>query len=237
MSGSTSVDEARNALGQRLRQLRQQAGSTGKQLAAMLSWPPSKVSKLENGRQTPTDDDIIAWTRATHSESDAEALLASLHTLEVQHAEWQRLLRAGIRSHQVELAEQDQKTKLYRAFESATIPGSLQTPEYARVRFAQAVMMHKVPHDINEAVRARIQRQEILYRHDKRLYFVLTEAALRYRLCPIDTMFATRSSSFSVKLAESSTWCYQLQNALCGRSSSWFLTTGRRSGEGRDLLR
>jgi transcriptional regulator with XRE-family HTH domain len=190
VSGSTSVDEARNALGKRLRELRQQVGFTGKQLAESLSWPPSKVSKLENCRQTPTDDDINAWTRATRSESETEALLASLHTLEVQHAEWQRILRAGMLPHQVELAEQDQQTKLYRAFESATIPGLLQTPEYARAQFARAVMIHKTPDDIDEAVRARMQRQEMLYRSDKRFHFVLTEAAFRYRLCQIDTMLA-----------------------------------------------
>jgi transcriptional regulator with XRE-family HTH domain len=159
VSGSTSVDEARNALGRRLRELRQQTELTGKQLAELLSWPPSKVSKLENGRQTPTDDDILAWTRATGREGEAGALLASLHTLEVQHAEWQRLLKGGMRVHQVELAEQDQKAKLYRVFESAAIPGLLQTPEYARARFAQAVMVHKTSNDINEAVRARMQRR------------------------------------------------------------------------------
>src|SRR6266536_6047673 len=109
-SGVLSVHEARHALGQRLRELRQQAGLTGRQLAESLSWPPSKVSKLENGRQTPTDDDIRAWTRVTDAEAEAEALLASLHTLELQHAEWQRLLKAGLRSHQGELAEQDERT-------------------------------------------------------------------------------------------------------------------------------
>jgi transcriptional regulator with XRE-family HTH domain len=171
ISGSTSVDEARNALGKRLRELRQQAALTGRQLAESLSWPPSKVSKIENGRQTPTDDDIRAWTRVADAEAEAEALLASLHTLELQHAEWQRLLKAGLRSHQGEL-----------------IPGLLQTPDYARARFAQVVMIHRVPNDINEAVRLRMQRQEILYRQDKRFHFVLTEAALRYRLCPVAVM-------------------------------------------------
>lgn len=190
VSGSTSVDEARDALGKRLRELRQQAGLTGKQLAELLSWPPSKVSKLENGRQTPTDDDIIAWTHAVRSENETEALRALLQTLETRHAEWQRLLRTGTLPHQVELAEQDQQTKLYRAFEPAAIPGLLQTPEYARTRFAQAVAIHNTPNDINKAVRARMQRQEMLYRPDKRFQFVLTEAALCYRLCPIDAMLA-----------------------------------------------
>ena len=189
-SGSSSVDEARSALGKRLRELRQQARLTGRQLAESLAWPPSKVSKLENGRQTPTDDDIRAWTRAVNAEGDAEALLASLHTLELQHAEWQRLLKAGLRSHQGELSERDEHTKVYRAFEPAVVPGLLQTPEYARARFAQVVMVHKVPNDINEAVQARMRRQEMLYRQDKRFHLVLTEAALRYRLCPADVMLA-----------------------------------------------
>ncbi|MGE5287659.1 MAG: helix-turn-helix domain-containing protein [Micromonosporaceae bacterium] len=189
-SGSSSVDEARKALGKRLRELRQQAPLTGKQLAESLAWPPSKVSKLETGRQTPTDDDIRAWTRAAHAEAETEALLASLHTLELQHAEWQRLLKAGLRSHQGELSERDESAELYRAFEPAVIPGLLQTPEYARARFAQAVTLHKVPNDIDEAVQARMRRQEMLYRKDKRFHLVLTEAALRYRLCPADVMLA-----------------------------------------------
>src|SRR6266699_4433954 len=97
MSSVLSVHEARHALGQRLRELRQQAGLTGRQVAESLSWPASKVSKLENGKQTPTDDDIRGWTRITGSEAETEALLASLHTLEIQHAEWQRQIATGLR--------------------------------------------------------------------------------------------------------------------------------------------
>lgn len=187
-SGSTSVDEARNALGKRLRELRQQAGLTGKQVAESLAWPASKVSKLENARQTPTDRDILDWTRATSSEGETEALLASLHTLEVQHAEWRRVLKVGMLKHQVELTETDQQTKLYRAFEPVVVPGLLQTPEYARAQFSRVVMVHKVPNDINDAVQKRMQRQEMLYSPDKRFHFVLTEATLRYRLCSPDIM-------------------------------------------------
>ncbi len=188
VSGSTSVDEARNALGQRLRELRRNAGQTGKQLAESLVWAPSKVSKIENGKQTPTDDDIRSWTRVTNSEGETEGLLASLHTLEVQHAEWQRVLKAGMLSHQLELSEQDERTKLYRAFEPGAIPGLLQTPEYARARFSQVVMVHKVPNDINEAVEQRMLRQGMLYRPDKHFHFVLTEAGLYNRLCAPEVM-------------------------------------------------
>jgi len=148
------------------------------------------VSKLENGHQTPTDDDIRAWTQATSSENQTEALLISLHTLEVQHADWQRVLRTGIRPRQNKLAELDQQTRLFRAFEATVIPGLLQTPGYARARFAEAIRRLKVPNDVDEAVRGRLARQEILDRSDKRFHFVLTEAALRYRLCPPDVMLS-----------------------------------------------
>ncbi|MFC1435709.1 helix-turn-helix domain-containing protein [Streptacidiphilus sp. N1-3] len=184
----SNVHEARSALGQRLRELRLSAGQTGKQLAESLSWPPSKVSKLENGNQTPTDEDIRGWTRTVGREEETEGLLASLHTLEVQHAEWQRQFKAGLKPHQNEIAELDAKTHLFRAFEATVIPGLLQTAEYARARFAQGITMFKVSNDINEAVRARSQRQEILYRPDKRFHFVLTEAALRFQLCAPEVM-------------------------------------------------
>ena len=157
------------------------------------------MSKLENGRQTPSDDDIRAWTQATGGDADTGALLASLHTLEVQHAEWQRILRTGLKPRQQELIEWDQKTRLFRVFEATVVPGLLQTSEYARARFAEGIRRLKLPNDINEAVATRVQRQEILYRPDKRFHFVLTEAALRYRLCAPEIMLGQldRLVSFS----------------------------------------
>ncbi|WP_368862398.1 helix-turn-helix domain-containing protein [Frankia sp. Mgl5] len=198
-SDASNVQEARSALGKRLRELRAAASLSGRQLAESLSWPPSKVSKLENGRQTPTDDDIRGWTEATGSQAEAQALLATLHTLEVQHAEWQRILRAGLKPRQQELIEWDARTRLFRAFEATVIPGLLQTAEYARARFAESIRRLKLPNDINDAVAARVRRQEILYRPDKRFHFVLTEAALRFRLCPSEVMLGQldRLISFS----------------------------------------
>jgi transcriptional regulator with XRE-family HTH domain len=177
-------------LGRRLRELRRQAGLTGTQLAESLSWPQSKVSKLETARQTPTDDDIRAWTRAASGEAHTDELLNALHTLEAQHAEWLRLLRPGLRPHQSGIAELDAKTRLFRVFEATVVPGMLQTAEYARARLAQGVILYNATNDINEAVQARMKRQELLYRPDKRFHFVITETALRLRLCAPEAMLA-----------------------------------------------
>jgi transcriptional regulator with XRE-family HTH domain len=189
-SGAPNVQEARTALGKRLRELRQQAGFTGTQLAESLSWPQSKISKLETARQTPTDDDIRAWTRATGSDAHTEELLTALHTLEAQHAEWQRVLRPGLQPHQAEIADLDTKTRLFRVFEATVVPGLLQTAEYARARLAQGVILYGASNDIDEAVQARMRRQELLYRSDKKFHFVITEVALRLRLCAPEAMLA-----------------------------------------------
>ncbi|MFR9726051.1 helix-turn-helix domain-containing protein [Streptomyces sp. MS19] len=171
------------SLGRRLRELRRAAGLNGRQLAESLSWPPSKVSKLENGRQTPTDDDIRRWSDATGSPQAAEALLAVLHTREVRHAEWRDVLRAGLHPHQQKLASWEARTRLFRVFEATVIPGLLQTPDYARARFTEAARRLAAPSGIDAAVAGRMRRQDILYRADKRFHVLLTEAALRFRLC------------------------------------------------------
>jgi putative ribosome biogenesis GTPase RsgA len=93
-----------------------------------------------------------------------------------------------MQSHQLSLSQQDEKTQLFRGFENTVVPGLVQTPEYARARFAQVVMVHKIPNDINEAVKQRMQRQEMLYRPDKRFHLIITEAVLRYRLVLPDIM-------------------------------------------------
>ncbi|MEV4083237.1 helix-turn-helix domain-containing protein [Nonomuraea fuscirosea] len=53
--------QAVQALGVRLRDLRRDAGLTGRRLAALCGWVPSKVSKIELGKQVPTEDDIRDW--------------------------------------------------------------------------------------------------------------------------------------------------------------------------------
>ncbi len=182
------LQEAREALGQRLRELRVQRELSGTALAESLGWAQSKVSKIETGRQTPTESDIRAWTQATRSEAAAAELVARLQTLESMYAEWRRQLGAGTSSRQRASIELEHRSVVIRAFESTVIPGLLQTPDYARHRLAESVKRHGVVDDVDEGVRVRMQRQEVLYQPGKRFHFVLTEAALRYRLCPREVM-------------------------------------------------
>jgi transcriptional regulator with XRE-family HTH domain len=79
---STDFQHARRSLGARLRELRTQAGLTGRVLAQRLGWPQSKISKLETGRQTATADDLQAWAAGIGRPSVAGELQARLRGLE-----------------------------------------------------------------------------------------------------------------------------------------------------------
>ena len=135
----------------------------------------------------------------------------------------------GLRPHQDELADLDAKTRLFRAFEPTFIPGLLQTAEYARARFARGHhACSRCPNDIDEAVRARVRRQEMLYRPDKRFHFVLTEAALRYRLCAPEVMLGQldRLISFSA-LPNVRLGIIGFETAYVVAPGAWLLAAGR----------
>lgn len=184
----SSFQRAREALGLRLRELRRDARLTGRQLAAAYDWHPSKISKIEGGKQTPSEDDIEAWAYGCgHPELTAE-LIASLRTLEGQYVEFRRMFRAGQRATQDAIAEIETESRAVRNFENVFVPGLLQTPEYARYRLAESLEEIGAADDIAEAVGARMQRQQVLYRPGKQFHFVITEAVLRYRLCPPDVL-------------------------------------------------
>jgi hypothetical protein len=55
---------------------------SGNQFAALIGWQQSRVSKLETGKQLPTEADIRAWVAATRSSESVE----SHATVEFLHA-------------------------------------------------------------------------------------------------------------------------------------------------------
>jgi transcriptional regulator with XRE-family HTH domain len=180
----TTYQRERAALGERLRHLRQDARLTGRALAAACDWPPSKVSKIEAGRQTPSDADVDAWAAVCGAAEQTSSLIGTLRSLESHYQEYRRLFRSGLAANQRKLGEQEAQASFIRNFESVFVPGLLQTPAYARRRLAVAVDYDNAPEaDLDHAVAARMQRQALLYQPGKKLHVVMTEAVLHYRLC------------------------------------------------------
>ena len=179
---------AREEFGARLRRLREDAGLNGKQLAAALAWPHSKISKIELGRQRPTADEVTAWARATGKTVDIDALLSDLRSLRVESASWRRQLRGGHGARQRASIGLEHAATTIRAFEPGVVPGLLQTADYARQLLGRLAAVHGLPTDVEQGVRMRMRRQEVLYEPGKHLRFLMTEAALRNRPCTPTTL-------------------------------------------------
>jgi transcriptional regulator with XRE-family HTH domain len=176
-------------LADRLRRLRTAAGLTGERLAEHLGWPRPKISKLENGRQMPTVADITAWATACGDPGAAAELLDMLNTAQSLHRQYRHQLRRGHAAIQEDFDRLVRQVKRVRNFEVLVIPGLLQTADYARYRMLEMVRIHGFAEDgVEAAVAARMRRQDTLYDSGRQFEFVITEAALRVRLCPPQVM-------------------------------------------------
>jgi len=82
------IARARLTLGQELKELRLDAQLTGRQLAARFGWQASKISKIESGKQAPSDNDIQAWCEATNRPEKVDSLIAALRAMETLYGEW-----------------------------------------------------------------------------------------------------------------------------------------------------
>jgi transcriptional regulator with XRE-family HTH domain len=175
----STVHQAREALGHRLRDLRKDAGLTGRQLALAAGWHNSKVSKIEYGRQTPTEDDIRLWCRQTDSVDQVDDLIVAARDIEAMYVEWRRRLRTGTKARQEKSLSIEGGTELIRWYEPVLVPGLLHTAEYATAIMRRVVDFYDIPDDVEAGVSARMERQQILYRPGHRFHFVLAEQALR----------------------------------------------------------
>lgn len=168
-------------LADRLKRMRRGAGLTGEQLESLTGMATTKISKIENGRQMPTEADITAWASACGQPDAPAELLAMLAGVQAAHFQ-NRVRRRGHAAIQQDLDELVRQAKRIRNVEVALVPGLLQTPDYAR-HFATEIsrVYGTDPGSIEAAVSARMRRQEVLYDAGKQFEFVITESVLRMR--------------------------------------------------------
>lgn len=68
------------------------------------------------------------------------------------------------------------------------MPDLFQTADHASAIMAETIEIDKIPNDLDEAVAARTERQQVLYTGDRRFLVVLEEQAPRTRVGNSDTM-------------------------------------------------
>ncbi|MFF7298410.1 Scr1 family TA system antitoxin-like transcriptional regulator [Streptomyces sp. NPDC008265] len=187
---SSSVQKAREDLAGRLRDIRKDAGISGRELAVRCGWSESKSSRIENARTPPSDADIKAWCRACDAREQAPDLIAANRQSADAHVQWRRLQRTGLRRLQESTGDLYQQTRVFRVYVSDVIPGFLQTPGYAAALLSSIAKFRGTPDDVTEAVEARMRRNAVVANGAHQFSFVLEESVLRYRQCSAETMAA-----------------------------------------------
>jgi len=181
-SFSSSAHLARQALADRLKELRVAAGLTATTLAVGAGWHRTKVSKLEHGTTSPTVADIQIWCKLCGVPEQTSELVHQLQAADSLWLDWRRMERAGLRPAQESVRELYGRTKLFRFYSERIIPGPVQTAAYVQAILTGLRDRRGIVDDVAEAVAERMDRQRMLFRGDHRLALVLEEATLRYQI-------------------------------------------------------
>jgi transcriptional regulator with XRE-family HTH domain len=147
-------------------------------LSARCGISQSKISKLETGKVGATVTDVERILTALGARQDlTDELLALARLANTEYENTRSSLRRGLYRKQRELAALEADSAHIRFFLPTMITGLLHTPEYARASLGV------FPGDTAQAITKRLDRQATLYNRAKRFTFILTEAAVRWRLC------------------------------------------------------
>ncbi|MFB8183035.1 helix-turn-helix domain-containing protein [Streptomyces sp. NPDC055966] len=195
---SSSVKQARQALGRRLREIRKDAGLTSRELARRAGWHESKCSRLENGHTLPSDADIRAYTAHCAARGETADLIATARGIEGAYIQWRRMERAGLKRAQQSVAPLFERTRRFRVYQSWVIPGLLQSDAYTRAVLSTVAQLRDVPNDIDDAVAVRMDRQRILRSGDRRFAMLVEEWVLRTVIGDSDTMAGALGHLISV---------------------------------------
>jgi transcriptional regulator with XRE-family HTH domain len=158
--------------------MRTQQGLTVEQVAADLLCSPSKVSRMETGQRGATARDIrdlcdlYGVTDPAHRER-----LMRLAAAGKRSGWWQGYDLENFAKY-VGLEEDAIATK---NFQSTTVPGLLQTADYARAMHESGVPQF-TPDKIDEAIEARLTRQQSLTREPPLQFWTLLDEPVLHRL-------------------------------------------------------
>jgi transcriptional regulator with XRE-family HTH domain len=177
---ASSATEAKRALGALMREVRKDAGLTARALAHATGQHYTRVSKIENGKQVPADQDIRDWCAACGAEDQAAGLIATARAVELAYLEFRRQARAGMKQvtgpHTM---DRYGKTTTFRIYEHNVIPGLFQTAAYCESMVSFWIRFLGTPNDLTATVADKMLKQQVLGWRGKKFHAVLEEQALR----------------------------------------------------------
>jgi transcriptional regulator with XRE-family HTH domain len=176
---SSTEQRARQAFGNRLRDIRLDAGHSGRQLADATGFHYTKVSRVEHGGQSLSDADIRAWCAACGADAQVPDLIAQMRAVDTLYRDYRHAARRGLRHLQEPWVALYERTTLFRVHEHWIVPGLLQTEAYSIAVMAYFRDLMALPDDDTKAANAiRMGRQRVLRTGDRRFVFLLAEQVL-----------------------------------------------------------
>ncbi|GAA3965594.1 helix-turn-helix transcriptional regulator [Actinomadura viridis] len=190
MSASPRPSVRQRRLAAELRRIREQIGLTGDEVADRLDWSTAKVSRIENARTGAKIADVrLLLDLYEVGGARREEIIALAH--DAAERGWWEEYRDLIGGYPDYIA-MEAEASLIRQWETHTIPGLLQTEDYARtVVSGWNTIAATPPREIDRRVEVRMRRQEILRREPSsvELWIVIDESAL-WRLVGDDSVMA-----------------------------------------------
>ncbi|WP_328977971.1 helix-turn-helix transcriptional regulator [Streptomyces canus] len=168
-------------LGTELRRLREKAGLTGREAAALLGVSSGQISQIESAL-TGVSEKRLRSMAANYSCSDEELISALVHVATDRTRGWWEEYRGQLPTPFLDLSELEHNATFRWDVDLLHVSGLLQTEDYARALFSTRIP--ELPDADRELrVRHRMQRQAILERPTSTPYqAVIHEAALRIRV-------------------------------------------------------
>lgn len=158
-----------------LREAREKAEITQKEAAERVLWSPSKLIRIETGvtPAAPADVRLLLLEYGTDNKRVAEAVEIAKAARQPEKWEAYKDVYSTTARH---LFAYERAATLIQKYEPTFIPGLFQVEEYARALLKET---GSDPNQIDEKVRGRLLRQELLESDDcPDLDFILGEAAV-----------------------------------------------------------
>jgi transcriptional regulator with XRE-family HTH domain len=167
-------------LGVELRRLRERAGLNGEDVADRLGWSPSKVSRIENARQSARLVDVRKLLDVYEVDTERRERLVQL-TRDVAHRGWWADFSAGLDDDYAAYIDMEAEAEGLWSWETDVIPGLLQTDAYMRAVIEPWQDIIKIRSSvIDDRIAARLQRQKKLA-EQLEMSIVLDESVLLRR--------------------------------------------------------
>ncbi|MER6504939.1 helix-turn-helix transcriptional regulator [Streptomyces sp. NPDC001455] len=165
-------------LGAELRKMREHAGLTPTEAAALLGTDRTTISNTESGRFGVSGARVRAWADhyACHDTVYVDALA---EMAEERIRGWWEDYRGELSGSALDLAELEHHAVGFRSVQIMHMPGLLQTEDYARAVYAEALPAPN-PASLRRRLSHRLRRRDVLDRpNPPTCTFLIHEAALR----------------------------------------------------------